>query len=153
MVRRAILEELNFYIIIFSNWECAHCITLNRTPIRDVGVTVKYKLVFRCSIVLSKISYGIKERANTVQTMANSERYRLSRQFDTVQTLADYQDGCRLSIQFQTGKVVANRVATNILVALVIFFFIISICRIYWICFDKKYMYCVIFDKLCNWLI
>ena len=89
----------------------SHCITLSRTPIRDVGVSVQYKFVFRCSIVLAKIYYGVKKRPirykpwpiqthSTVKTVSyHGDTCRLSRPLHTVNTLPDWQDSCKLSLK------------------------------------------------------
>ena len=51
---------------------------------------------------------GKKTRANTAQTMAYSEIFRLSRLLKTVKKVTDSQDSCRLLRQLQNLKTVAD---------------------------------------------
>ena len=50
----------------------------------------------------------METRPDTAQTMASSDSCRLSRQLQTVKTVADCQDSCRLSRQLHTVKTVAH---------------------------------------------
>ena len=54
--------------------------------------------------ILTFLYKNLKTRANTSQTMAYSSSYRLSRQFQNVRRVADWQGSCRLLREFETVK-------------------------------------------------